>query len=286
MPSPIIVANTFANQSGNVPASQLDTNFAQFAAANNSLNTFNTYFVDSGSVNSIAIAIPTGLTVALTAGLTLQIKVAVTNTGATTITVGTLSAAALLTLTGSPLGAGAIVAGSVIQAQYDGANFYLANGIPSASGVTSITAGAGISVSAPTGAVTISTTSVNNSTTMTWVGYASPPSCTISWAIAGNVCVLNIGSFIAASTSSILQANLALPAAITPTLTAVQSLAMPSGSALSGGTAVTSWTAEITNGGALIFTPWVLYGGANPSGWATSGNKGLNTEVTFAYLLT
>lgn len=125
MASPVTITNTFATQSGNVPASQLDTNYDQLATALNSLSSFSNYFVDSGSANAIAVTINSPLIVAYTAGLVLQIKVANTITGATTIAVNALGTQALLNGDGSAIVANQILAGQVITVCYDGTNFYI-----------------------------------------------------------------------------------------------------------------------------------------------------------------
>jgi hypothetical protein len=122
--SGITIANQFATQSGNVPASQLDTNFNQLASGANALSTYANYFVDSGAVNAMAITILPPLSVSYTAGLTLEVLVANTNTGAVTLNVNGLGPINVVNPSGgAPLTAGQIVAGQIAPLQFDGTNF-------------------------------------------------------------------------------------------------------------------------------------------------------------------
>lgn len=160
--SGLTITNTFATQSGNVPASQLDTNFSQLAAAINSLASYGNYFVDSGSVNAMVISVPSPLVAAYAAGVPLQVKVAVTNTGAVTINVNGLGAVAVTYPNLSAIAAGQFVAGSILPLQFDGTRFQYLGSITTTSGVSSLTAGAGIGVNQSTGAVTVSNTGVTS----------------------------------------------------------------------------------------------------------------------------
>jgi hypothetical protein len=134
MPSTgITVDNTFAGQGGsNVPASELDQNFAQPVAALNTLQTFGNYFVDDGAANEIGIGLPSPLIASFAfdtfiAGLPFQIQVIAANTGNTTITVAQTTTgditAPLVYPSGSQLLPGQLSAGGVISVMFDGANF-------------------------------------------------------------------------------------------------------------------------------------------------------------------
>jgi hypothetical protein len=169
----LTITNTFATQSGNVPASQLDTNFSQLAAAVNSLANYGNYFSDSGAVNAMVITVASPLVVAYAAGLPLQVKVAVTNTGAMTLNVNSLGAVPVTAPNGSALAAGTVVAGAILPLQYDGTKFQYLGSITPATGVSSITAGAGIGVNANTGAVTVSNTGVTSAVAGAGIGVSA-----------------------------------------------------------------------------------------------------------------
>ena len=55
MSKPVTPVIAFATESGNQPASQLDTNFNQLAAAINDFGTYSVYAADTGAVNAIAV---------------------------------------------------------------------------------------------------------------------------------------------------------------------------------------------------------------------------------------
>ena len=135
MPSTgISITNTFFAQTGNIPLSTLDANFSQLVGVVNSLNSFANYFVDTGLVNALAVAIPSPLTGTLTAGFTLQVLVAVTNTGASALTLsGGIVAGSVPIKTQSlaALSAGLLQAGSVVTLVYDGTEFQLQGTAPS-----------------------------------------------------------------------------------------------------------------------------------------------------------
>lgn len=163
MATGITISNIFQNESGNVPASQLDTNFGQLASAFNSLLTYANYYVDVGAVNAISITVPSPLVLAYVAGLPLQIKVSNTNTGATTVNVNGLGAVSLVYPgTAGALSAGQLIAGGIYSVMYDGTDFQFLGSISATVGVTSVNAGTGINVSASTGNVTVSNTGVTS----------------------------------------------------------------------------------------------------------------------------
>ena len=119
------VTNVFASQSGNVPASQLDTNFTQAANASNTLANSGNYFVDSGTANAMVITIPGPLIISVVAGLPLQVKVAAANTTAVTIS-GTAISTTSVVYPGPgalPLLPGQLQPGAIIQIQFDGTRF-------------------------------------------------------------------------------------------------------------------------------------------------------------------
>lgn len=81
-----------------------------------------TYAAAAGSANALTATLAPAL-VAYTAGLTLHIKIATTNTGAATINVNGLGAKAIVDRIGSALSAGDLIAGEVVRLTYDGTQF-------------------------------------------------------------------------------------------------------------------------------------------------------------------
>jgi hypothetical protein len=168
--SGITIANTFATQSGNVPASQLDTNFGQLASGTNALTSYGNYFIDSGVANMMAITVPAPLVVAYVAGLPLQVQVAATNTSAMTLNVNGLGAVPVTAPDGTQLAAGSIVIGAIMPLQYDGARFQYLGPIVPPVGVSSLAAGAGIAVNANTGPVQVTNIGVTSAAAGAGIG--------------------------------------------------------------------------------------------------------------------
>jgi hypothetical protein len=84
----------------------------------------NLYVVDAGTTNTIVVTLsPPPSSLSQMIGMPLRVKVAATNTGATTINVNSLGGAAVTTNTLSALGNSAIAAGGIIQLIYDGTQF-------------------------------------------------------------------------------------------------------------------------------------------------------------------
>lgn len=81
------------------------------------------YAADSGSANALAASL-TPAPSAYTAGMQVNVKVANTNTGATTINVNGLGAKTIQR-NGAALGAGALVAGQIYRLVYDGTYFQM-----------------------------------------------------------------------------------------------------------------------------------------------------------------
>ena len=128
MSYPVTIPYVFAGlPTGNVQVSEIDTDFAQLAAAINAANADNTFLVDtSGAANTITVAIPAGLTAAYVTGLALAIQVAnTTTTGIPTINLGGLGAKTIVSADGTTLIAGQILANQYIYVIYDGTNFRL-----------------------------------------------------------------------------------------------------------------------------------------------------------------
>jgi len=126
MAANITISNTFATQAGPIPLSQLDTNYSQLVTAFNTLGNFANYYADSsGSANALVVTVSSPQLVSYAAGLTLFVKVANTNTGASTISVNALGAKSITTPSIGALSAGDLIAGAVVQLTYDGTQFQL-----------------------------------------------------------------------------------------------------------------------------------------------------------------
>jgi len=95
---------------------------------NSLLNALNNYHVDSGSANTIVIT-PSPAVTSYTAGNHYFIKVAATNTGATTININGLGVKSLKKSVTTDLNAGDVLANQIILVDYDGTNFQLIGGI-------------------------------------------------------------------------------------------------------------------------------------------------------------
>jgi hypothetical protein len=95
------------------------------------------FAIDTGAVNAMAVTLVPALD-AYSAGFPLRVLVAVTNTGATTVTVGGLGARALKRPDGSDLHAGDIVAGMVANLVDTGSVFQLQNAMMGVAGDTNV----------------------------------------------------------------------------------------------------------------------------------------------------
>jgi len=156
MASSVTLTNTFAAQTGPLQLSTLDTNYSQLATAVNTLSNFANYYVDTGSANAIAVTTSSPQIFSYVAGVTITVKVAASNTGATTVSVNGTSKNVLSSL-GSNLTANQLLANQVYNFTYDGTNFYLTGGyqLP----VTTNTAG-NVTIAAPGSGTALT---VNNS---------------------------------------------------------------------------------------------------------------------------
>jgi len=188
MPSTgLTVSNVFGNESGNQPATQIDTNFAQLFAAYNALTSVANYFVDGGAVNAIAVTVPTPLVVALVAGTALQVKVANSNTGATTINVNGLGANNVVYPgTAAALSSGQLVAGGIYSFMFDGTNWQYLGSQASGGGTQLVT----------------------GSTTITLSGMSSTTQGTLNYAVIGGAHVtLEVNSATAANITGTSSTN-------------------------------------------------------------------------------
>jgi len=123
----ISYTHTFGGLSSPVPLSYLDANYTDVLNAMASLNTYGNYLVDGGAVNTYAVTLDTGTTATLTAGLPFQIKIANSNTGASTLAFNGGAAKSIKTQAGAALIANQLLSGGVYLFQYDGTNYQVLN---------------------------------------------------------------------------------------------------------------------------------------------------------------
>jgi hypothetical protein len=118
-------AVVFGTQTNAIPLNYLDDDFNQLAAAINTLNNFSNYYADtSATPNSIAIAISTPQTFTLSAGLTLLVLIANTNTGATSMIINSAyGPISIVNQAQTALTAGQINAGQIVMMVFNGTNF-------------------------------------------------------------------------------------------------------------------------------------------------------------------
>lgn len=137
----VSTTHTFGGLSSPVPLSYLDDDFGNLVTAFGNSNAFSNYIVDTGAVNTYAVTLAAGITFTLSAGLQFQIKIANTNSGASTLAINGGAAKSIKWQDGSALAAGALVSGGIYSMMYDGTNYQLLSGINlvSPSILTSIT---------------------------------------------------------------------------------------------------------------------------------------------------
>jgi hypothetical protein len=159
MSKPITTPFTFQTQPGPIPLSQLDTDFLTAANAINDFATYSNYLTDtSGAPNQITVTIPVGATFSYSAGVKLEVLLANTNTAtAVQINASGLGNKAVQNVDGTAPAVGQLIAGMILQLQYNGTVFLLTGAaskpVPVPPGVGSIIA-----------AVKTSSQNVNNST--------------------------------------------------------------------------------------------------------------------------
>jgi hypothetical protein len=125
MAKPVSISFTFQTQSGPIPLSELDTNFASVAASINDFATYGNYLIDtSGAANVITVTTPASTTFSYNAGVPIQVQIAHTTTiSGVTINVNGLGSKAVVNNDGSVLIVGAFVAGQILEMMYDGTSF-------------------------------------------------------------------------------------------------------------------------------------------------------------------
>lgn len=143
MAKPVNIPNTFATQTGNIPVSQVDTNFTTLATALNDPATYSNYAVDGGVANAYVITLnPAPSTLASLAGVPIIFKAVHVNTGASTINVNGFGVTNIFKNVNVNLVAGDIPANGLVAIAYDGTNFQLLSSYTSASsGYYAVTSG-------------------------------------------------------------------------------------------------------------------------------------------------
>ena len=137
MTKPVSISNTFAGQTGNLPLSELDQNFATLQTALNDPATYQNYGADSGTVNAMVVTLnPVPSSLASMIGVPIQVKVNVTNTGAVTLNLNSFGAISVVDLLNTALTAGLLVAGQTVQMIYNGSVFQWQGQVPVAVGAS------------------------------------------------------------------------------------------------------------------------------------------------------
>jgi hypothetical protein len=125
-----VITNQIENLSGAISAATyFDANWNNPVNALNdsSLGYVNAIATDAGSANNYVVVCPFGTPSGYNPGMTVAFIAANSNTGASTLTVNPLVAAAILDVTGNPLTGGEIQAGSQITVIYIAGSFRLVN---------------------------------------------------------------------------------------------------------------------------------------------------------------
>ena len=119
---------------GTVKANITNTSAAPTDVLISTLITAGLYAADTGAAN-VYVATPTAPPITLAAGYPIAVKIANTNTGASTLNVNSIGATAIQYL-GAPLGANMLVAGQIAVMIYDGSVFELINPGAGSSSIT------------------------------------------------------------------------------------------------------------------------------------------------------
>lgn len=153
MSKPITTPFTFQAQAGPIPLSQLDNDFATAAAAINDFATYSNYLTDtSGAPNQITVTIPVGTTFSYSAGVKLEVLLGNTTTStAVQINVSGLGNKAVQNIDGSVPAVGQLIAGMILQLQYNGTVFLLTGAASKPVSIAPFIVGAGVQLGAPTG---------------------------------------------------------------------------------------------------------------------------------------
>lgn len=126
------VSNTFANQSGPIPLSQLDANFTSLVDYANDPTNRNNYAADTGVASTYTVALSPAVA-GYTAGLMITFKPGNSNTSSSSINVNALGAKTIVNGAGANVTSGEIVAGRPLTVVYDGTAFVTPTGLATAS---------------------------------------------------------------------------------------------------------------------------------------------------------
>lgn len=117
MAKPVTSFTTFGSSTSGT-TTQLDNNFLTLKNAVNDLNTYANFLTDTGSANAIVVTLAANLTGPLTNGLVIQVKIAATNTTATTLNYNSGGTLNVLNVDGTALVAGQLIVSGIVQFQY------------------------------------------------------------------------------------------------------------------------------------------------------------------------
>jgi hypothetical protein len=142
MSKPLPSQNTFAGLAPPWSLVNLDSNFTNTWNAVDDWATYSLYVIDSGVVNALQVTITAPLTVSMSDGLSIDVKVANTTTSATpTLQINALGTVTIKNVDGSALNANQLVAGGIYRLIYSAsANAWLLLG---GSGLGVVTFGKG-----------------------------------------------------------------------------------------------------------------------------------------------
>lgn len=147
MTKPVVGLTTWGGATQGSTA-DLDQNFEDVTDAQNDLNTYSNYLVDTGAANAYVVSLAANLTATLAAGLQIQIKITNTNTGASTLNFNGTGIATIQTSQSAAVSAGMLVANGVYDFIYTGTVWQVQN------------------PSAPSGMVLLATRTANGNTTV------------------------------------------------------------------------------------------------------------------------
>lgn len=126
MSKPVTGLTTFANQSPPWSLTALDADIAALSGAINDLGTYSNPLIDTGSVNALAAATASGITVSYGFGLLVYVKVANRTTSSTvTLNINSLGAVPVKLVSGDNPAPAALLAGAIYAFFHDGTNFQL-----------------------------------------------------------------------------------------------------------------------------------------------------------------
>ena len=157
MAKPVVLPTTFASETGNQPASQLDNNFSPLALAINDYSTYSTYLTDTGAVNAMVATVAGPLTFSYSNNVSIDLLVAITNTSATvTLNVNAIGAVTIKDASGNAPAVGALLAGTVYRLNHDGVNFRVQGAVGGVQSFKQLTVGV------PAAGVALTVTGITN----------------------------------------------------------------------------------------------------------------------------